>query len=225
VPALPAVPNVARIDVFYTLSNDAYALTRLHVKYTGSAPNSAACAAIASALYTDFAAEFGSYMTARNSLTGLQFTDLATTSGASGAHYATTTGTLSSEGMAASICMLTKLNIARRYRGGKPRAYLPLGDLSVLQDGQNWLPSFVNNVNAALAALVGDIAVTNSGGCSLQNLVNVSYYSGFTVVTNPVSGRARNVPKLRVAPVVDDVTSWTAEQRFASQRRRLLRSS
>jgi hypothetical protein len=50
--------------------------------------------------------------------------------------------------------------------------------------------------------------------------VNVSYYNGFTVVTNPTTGRARNVPTLRGTPVVDTVTGIVARVQVGSQRRR-----
>lgn len=222
-PALPVVPNVVKWTMFYTLGADTKALSRMFIRYTGTPPNSAACIAIASALYTDFAAEFAGYMHNTCSIEASEITDLSNVSGGTGVHTAHTAGGLSGQALSAATAMLVTMGIARRYRGGKPRTYFPFGDGGSTQTVQTWTSSFVANIQTGLDTIVSDIAVTNSGGCNLAKLCNVSYYQGFTVVTNPVTGRARNVPKLRTTPVVDDALTWTAETTMASQRRRLLR--
>jgi hypothetical protein len=201
-------------------------LTRVHIAYTGTAPNDATCATLAQALWVIFGAEFCTYAGSDVSLTSVTLTDLTSPTSGQGDHIATTVGVLAGTMIGADVCMLASMRIARRYRGGKPRSYLPLGTTNVLQTAQTWAATFVSNVQLALDATRADIAVTVASGTTLTTLVNVSYYQGFTVVTNPVTGRARNVPKLRVGgPVVDVVTNWVAESRLASQRRRNLRSS
>ena len=121
---------------------------------------------------------------------------------------------------------LGSMKIARRYRGGKPRTYLPIGGAGKLQDAQTWTSAFVADIQAALNQIIADIAVTASGGCALGNLVNVSYYEGFVSSQNPITLRWRTIPKQRTAgPLVDPVTSWVAETRIGSQRRRNLRGS
>jgi hypothetical protein len=72
-------------------------------------------------------------------------------------------------------------------------------------------------MNAFFAALE---AAVWSGASSLAQ-VNVSYYKGFTVVTSPTTGRARNVPTLRSAPVVDAVTAQAVRTSIGTQRRRI----
>jgi hypothetical protein len=222
-PALPVVPNVVRWDIFYDVGTDIAALTRLHIGYTGTAPNSAACTAFAVSLDTIVDAELAVYMNSDNAITGCRVTDLSSVSGGQGESLTTTAGSLTDEPVGAGVALLAHMGIGRRYRGGKPRSYFPLGDAGTVLTPQTWDPTFITNVQASLDAIRTDIGSLVQSGCTLTDLVNVSYYHGFTVVTSPTTGRARNVPTLRVTPVVDQALSWTAEARFASQRRRNLR--
>jgi hypothetical protein len=225
-PALPDVPGVLRVDVQQTLGDDDAVLNRIFVNYTGTAPNDATCNTIASQLYTIWASEFIPYMTPDKSLTGVVVTDLTSPSSGQGSHSAVTPGTFSSSPIGASSCMLASIRIARRYRGGKPRTYLPVGGDTVLQTPQTWTSTFVGQIQASLNQVISDIAAYSVSGCSLGSIVNVSYYSGFTIRPSPpIPGvRARNVPTVRVAPVVDVLVAWNAETRLASQRRRDHRS-
>jgi hypothetical protein len=85
---------------------------------------------------------------------------------------------------------------------------------------QNWSTAFVGDVTAALTSAFAAIIGASAGGTTITQHVNVSYYAGFTVVTSPTSGRARNVPTLRSSPHVDTITSFAVSQRIANQRRR-----
>jgi len=222
---LPTVPNVVQAKAFYSVGSDLSALNRVFIQYTGTPPNSAACAAMASSLYTDWAAEVPPYMHTDNALTGIEITDLSSTSGGSGTHTHTTAGTLNGNPLPAGNCMLASLSIPRRYRGGKPRTYFPVGDGNQINNPQQWKSTFVTNFQASLAALITDIAAIASGGCTLTTLCNISYYSGFTSVQDPVTHRWRNIPTKRATPLVDTASAWTAETVVASQRRRNGRSS
>jgi hypothetical protein len=223
VPALPVVPNVIRVDIEWTVGTDAAAMDRIFIAYSGGPPTSANCVTLAGLLYIIFAAELAIYTNANNALTGVRVTDLASSTGGQGEHLQTTVGSIGPDDLGANSTALASMRIGRRYRGGKPRSYFPLGGASVMQTPQTWTSAFQVNVQAALNAIIADIAVTTAGTTVLTHLVNVSYYHGFTVVTNPITGRARNVPTLRPAPIVDPVLSWVMELKLASQRRRLLR--
>lgn len=223
-PALPNVPGVLRCDLSWTIAEDTNALTRLHISYTGTAPTDAVCATLAGDLYTIFAAELLVYAHTDMTLDAVKLTDLTTPTSGQGEHLGSTAGSLAGSTLGAATCFLASQKIARRYRGGKPRSYLPLGVSEQLLDAQQWTSAFVTNVQAALDAVVSDIGTTSASGTDLGSLVSVSYYHGFVVETNPVTGRARNIPILRTGgPVVDTVTAYVAEQRLSSQRRRNLR--
>lgn len=225
-PALPPVPAVIRADVLYELGSDIDALTRLHIGYSGTPPIDATCVALAGLLNIIFGAEFGTYMTPGNKILGVRVTDLSSPTGGQGESLSTTNGSYSSGVVPAGVSLLANMTIQRRYRGGKPRSYLPLGGSVGLTSQSLWDPTFLANVQAALNACIADIAVTATGGCALGTLVNVSYYEGFVNAQNPVTLRWRAIPKLRVGgPVVDTVTSWVANAKPSSQRRRNLHSA
>ncbi|MGH9123011.1 MAG: hypothetical protein ACRDYC_13890, partial [Acidimicrobiales bacterium] len=61
------------------------------------------------------------------------------------------------------------------------------------------------------------------------SLSSISYYKGFTSVLNPVTGRTRDVPKVRAGadlPVpIDTVTALIVNPKPGSQRRRQLHSA
>jgi hypothetical protein len=222
-PALPVVPNVCRLDLFWSIGNNANVLNRVHVGYSGSAPNAVAAAALAQDFYNSVAGALAGYTRTTDALTGCQCTDLSSSSGGQGAYYHVHNGVLTGAPLPADAAMVASMKIGRRYRGGKPRTYFPLGDSTEVLDAQHWSSAFVGNIQTSLNTVAAAIPGMVSGGCNFTNLVNVSYYSGFTVVTSPTTGRARNVPKLRSVPLVDNVLGWTAENVIGSQRRRLQR--
>lgn len=225
-PALPNVPQVIRFDVGWQIEDDLNALTRLHCNYSGTAPSSATCVTLAHDFHTIVVGTLLPYVGTHINLLSVEATDLTSPTAGQGIYKHTDPGTFTGTRLAAGVAGLASMVIARRYRGGKPRSYLPVGVAEALQTQQTWQASFISNVQASLDAIRSDIAVTSASGCALGTLVNVSYYQGFTVVTNPGTGRARNVPKLRTGgPVVDAALNWVFENRVASQRRRNLRSS
>jgi hypothetical protein len=117
---------------------------------------------------------------------------------------------------------MIQFNIARRYRGGKPKIFLPAGVAADISNTNTWGSTFLATANTDWAAFAAAVLAAGWTGAGTLTHVNVSYYTGFTVVTNPVTHRARNVPTLRGAPVVDTVISYAAEVDIASQRRRNL---
>jgi len=226
VPALPSVPAVIRCDILWQIGDDIEALTRLHINYTGTPPNDATAAALAQLLYVIFGAEFLTYVVPANKMLGVRVTDLSSPTGGQGEYLLTTPGTLSSTDVPAGTALLVNAHIQRRYRGGKPRSYLPLGGGSELSSPSTWDSGFLANVQAALNAIVADIAVCASGGCALGQLVSIPYYHGFVAAENPVTHRWRNIPVLAGGtPVPDLITSWVANPKPSSQRRRNLHTA
>src|SRR5581483_1350868 len=192
-PPLPAVTNVIKASLEWSISSDVNARTGLFFEYSGSPPNNAACSAFASDIYAAFAANNGDW-DVDTSLIGCEVIDLSSVSGGVGIHSGSVPGSLSSP-ISGSSSVLANYLIARRYRGGRPRSYFPFGDASVVGNRQTWEATIITHVN-------------------------VSYYDGFTVVTSPTTGRARNVPRLRTTPLVDTIVGFNVSTRIANQRRR-----
>lgn len=218
-PPLPSVPNVIRVDHLWDDGSDTGAMSRQFFSYSGSPPNSAACVDLAAGIFNHMGtcAECWDENTA---LIGVKVTDLSSPSGGVGEHAQTQNGIRAGTPLSASSAVLVNYLIGRRYRGGKPRNYLPWGQSGDLNNKTQWAGAFLTLVNSDLSGYFSGVIGTTSGGTTISQHVNVSYYDGFTVITNPVTGRARNVAKLRSSPLVDVILSYAASPRVASQRRR-----
>jgi hypothetical protein len=225
-PPLPSVPNVTKSLFFFNDVDGHVAQIHLFHRYTGSAPTVTDCTAFATQLagqmHTLFAtANFSPNATFQQ----VQTIDLSSPAGASGADTnATIGGGAAAE--TAQNCALVNMHIHRRYRGGKPKAFMPfLSRVAVNNEYQltvtaqgNVLSTFNNMCIAGVVTLP-----FTSGATTWQTACNVSYYQGFTNYTKP-SGRESSKPTLRINPLVDDVYAITVPFQLHTQRRRLLPS-
>lgn len=218
-PALPDVPNVLRVDLQWTVGGDLDVITRMFFSYSGGAPSAADCVTIAASVYTD-AAAMKALWESGTDLIGVKVTDLSSATGGVGEHSQVTSGTGATASMPGSVAVLVNYVITRRYRGGKPRSYLPFGSEADIATRQTWVGTFVTAVNSALATYFAAVIGTTGGGTTISQHVNVSYYDGFTVVVNPITGRSKNVSKPRTTPLVDTISSFATSSRPGSQRRR-----
>lgn len=216
---LPAVANVMRADFIWSTSGDLDVMNRLFFLYTGGAPTAPDCVSFASSIFTAMAAqssEWGEDV----SLTNVIVTDLSIVSGNQGEQSSSAPGGKITDNQAASISLLANYHITRRYRGGKPRSYWPWLVGSDMLNRRSWSPAAVTAAEGALSTFFSTVIGTLHGSTTITEHVNVSYFSGFDVVTNPITGRARNVPKRRVTPEVDAITGFTMSLKPGSQRRR-----
>jgi hypothetical protein len=155
-------------------------------------------------------------------MTGTQVTDLASTSGAFGVDTTNVNGTEAGSALPAGTAYLINFKIARKYRGGKPRCYLPLGVAADLATRANWLSTNITNTTTHFTAFIAGFVGQVAGTTTISGHVNVSYYSGFTNVAYGSPTKYRRVPTLRATPLVDAITSYAVQPSPASQRRRNL---
>jgi hypothetical protein len=199
---------------------DHSAITRLYVSYTGGPPSPANCATmganIAASAQTALAALVNNNVTLEN----VEVTDLTSSMAGQGVGGTPWAGTRGTAMLGPQVALLGNLTIGRRYRGGKPRNYWPFGVSADVSSAGQWTTTFITASNTALRAFFSALT-TDGAGCTIVGLVNVSYFSGFTNVTNPITGRTHAVPKLRVGgPQQDLVTGVNANPSIGSQRRR-----
>lgn len=220
-PPLPAQPNVLEVKHLFSVGSDTTVSSRLFYTYSGTPPSDSVCVTIAGLIYTSVVANLIPLMCSDNDAIGVSVQDLSSSTGGFGEHVATTAGTRTGIPLSAGTCVLMNIQIARRYRGGKPRVYWPLGVASDLVSPQQWGSTPLADFHTGTSQLEDDTIAINTGGCDIQTLVNISYYSGFTAVTNPITGRTRDVPKVRsVAIPPDAFLGSSISPRPASQRRR-----
>jgi hypothetical protein len=224
-PALPPVPATFRVDLHHKLANDMNVVSRLFFNYTGPAPTNAQMNTLATAVRTAWNSNVGILAGAQVNVHQVECIDLSSATGAIGFDSTTVTGTRAGTTLAAGTAVLINYAVARRYRGGKPRSYLPYLMAADLTDAQDWTAAAVTATNSAWGAFITAIKAAPWSGATITNQVNVSYYQGFASVQNPVTLRWKNLSKPRAVPLVDVITSFSTNAKPASQRRRNLHST
>lgn len=136
-------------------------------------------------------------------VTLVKMTDLTSDTGAVFEFSADWTGTRSGISAQASACVLLSYQISRRYRGGHPRTYLPMGSAALQNNPSAWDETFIENVLSTFNEF-SEACTAHSAEASLGC---VSYYSGGA---------------LRATPIFEVFTGTTVDSGIKSQRRRLL---
>lgn len=193
---------------------------RFYLMYAGSAPTGANCTTLA----TDISSAWGTHLaqTANPSLAleEVDVLDIATDSGFSGQWTGTIDGTeASGTNLPAQVAQTIEFNIARRYRGGKPRIYLPQPTSGVQTTAAKWTNTWVTDLNTYFAAFMAQITALSIGAMGTLTHVNLSYYQGYTNVEVP-GRRAKAVPTYRPVALVDVISGYSAKAVISSQKRR-----
>lgn len=216
---LPDTPCV-RVNFTYTFGTDGEGGDRLFFSYTGGPPTpgdlTSAATTIATAWGTDIAPLCGSGVV----LTEVDILDIASHTGNSAVHAASIAGTRGATNLTDNTCFNLEFGIARRYRGGKPRIYLPAGVEADLLDASKWGAGFMNTVQTDFTSFITAVKAISLPSLAIANHVNLSYYQGFHNVTNS-SGRTRAAPTYRSPNAIhDNIQSYIPKQVVGSQRRR-----
>lgn len=215
---LPDVPCV-RCRLIYNEGTSGEGGNRFYLSYTGSAPTAGNCATLASDIATAWAGAFPGLIGNNFSLNEVDVLDIATDSGLSGQWTGTHTGTRGSEDLPASVAANIEFLIGRRYRGGKPRMFLPPPVATDLASNGTWSSAFVGDLTTQAGAFFAAIEALSIGAMGTLQHVNLSYYKGFTNIANS-SGREHAVPTYRATALHDNVVGYAGKAVVGSQRRR-----
>jgi len=196
------------------------AITRFFIHYTGTAPTAADLATFDAAIVTAYGTNLKSLQDTGGLLIQVHSVDLDSVTGAVDVTGASVGGTRTGGVLGASTALVDSYRVARHYRGGHPRGYWPFGTQTDLNDRNTWKSTLLSAADTGFAAFFTAVLAAGWGAAGTLTQVNVSYYSGFHVVTSPTTGRARNVPTLRGTPLIDTVTARKAQSSVGSQRRR-----
>lgn len=214
---LPDGPTL-RIRCVFSLPPSEGGIRFFH-QYSGTAPSAATCATIATDIANLWVTDIAPLLPTDVILTEVDVLDITTASGASGTALVSHAGTRAGTGLPYQVAATVQDQIARRYRGGKPRTYFPAGVEADLLDQSHWLSAFLTSMNAGVLAFHTGIAALSVSGTTVGAHVNLSYYSGFTNITNS-SGRTKAVPKYKATATHDVVTGYVTAARLSSQKRR-----
>jgi hypothetical protein len=217
-PPLPDVPCV-RVRLGWSQTDGYDAGSRFYLSYSGGAPSGADCVTLATGIATAYGADVAGNIADTFTLTEVDVLDIATHSGAGGTFVADVPGANSGTALVAQAAMNVEFDITRRYRGGKPRIFLPPGVTGDTANSALWTSGFLTSTNSAVLAMFTAIEALSVGSMGTLQHVNLSYYHGFTNITNS-SGRTRAVPTYRATALHDNVIGYAAKQEIGSQRKR-----
>lgn len=218
VPPLPASP-VVRVRLDYTTTSGTDMGSRFYLGYSGGSPAAADCVTLANDIATAWNSHLASVVYTNVSLTEVDVQDIASHTGAFGSADVSHPGLMAGATLTANAATNVEFDIARRYRGGKPRMFLPPPDATTLANLEKYSTTFIGNVNTGIQAFFSQIEALSVGSMGALTHVNVSYYQGFTNITNS-SGRTSAAPKYRTTALVDTVTGYACKAVVGSQRRR-----
>ena len=188
--------------------------------YSGGAPSTADLATFAADLQGEYADHLFALLASGYDLESVKCLDLADPSTPAGSFDTPEPGTRSGTILPPSVTLLLNFEPDARYRGSKPKAWMPWGVEGDLASPKAWSSDFVDACNTGWAAFVAGVAGQSSGTTTLENQVSVSYFHGKEANPNPNS-RLRNQPTPREVPAVYDISSFAARIVPGSQRRRL----
>lgn len=190
-------------------------------KYSGSAPSSGDLTAInteaGSAWTADVAPIQGNTVTA----TLFVSQDLGSSTGIVVPSAGTITGSRGTPAVEAALAMNFSYGIARHYRGGHPRTYLPCGIDTDLSNPASWTTGFQTLAQTAWTNFLNAVAGTTGLSCGTLTHVNVPFYHGVYTTTPPWRGPGfKYPPKPNPTPVPDTIISVVAKLKVSSQKRR-----
>jgi len=193
--------------------------TRFFLHYSGGTPTGADCTTLANQIEAAYAAHIAALVVPGTALKEVDVLDIASDRGLSGQWSGSTAGTEAGAALPAQVALNVEYGIARRYRGGKPRGYWPMGSETDLLNASDWGPAFITSSQNAVIAFFNQLEAYAGIPANPFRHVNLSYYSGFKNVTNS-SGRERAVPQYRPQALHDDITGYFSKVVLGSQRRR-----
>lgn len=203
---LPLVPQTLKVEIHWTYGTDANVMSHLYYTTAAATPGTADLLAFVTLFATSYGTNMASQAGNQVILRKVRGIWLGDRTSAVPEWNGSTAGSRAGSALPAQTCMLFNMHIARRYRGGKPRVYFPLGSATDIVDPQHWSAAFITSAGNAFNTINNALQAFTSATINTPTLANVSYYSGRS---------------LRAAPVVDAVASTSANSIPGSQRRRI----
>jgi hypothetical protein len=209
------------VDLSVNTDSSIPAGSRFFLSYTGSPPNGTDLGILATAVMTSWGAHWKQIVVASEALIGVICTDLSSDTGAVGSWSGSLSGTASGTPLPASAAIMVGHRQPRRYRGGQPRTYMRGGVEEDLSGHNQWSPSQISSWQTNWGDFIADIEATSGMSITIQDIVLVSFYTGFNTVGPDAEGRYRYPPKKRDSPLVNNITGSYVAAKVGSQRRRL----
>lgn len=202
--ALPPVPGVYRCTATGHLAGIPIA-TVFHLGYTGPPPTGQQALEVATGIGNSWSAHISPLQCSDVVMDTFTATDLSSETGADAVFEVTCTGSASGSPVPNQVQMVISKPLARRYRGGHPRTYLPGFPTADLASPTQWLSTASTNAANHWATFILGI-ISAPGVQNVANEVVVHYVKDHLPL--PV-------------PLVDAFVGATASTLIGTLRRRL----
>ncbi len=210
-PPLPDAPLALKVQIQGTYGVTNWA-NILYLKYTAGNPQAADLSAIAASMRSSWDVNLRNLFHITCAMTTITITDVSSRTGQQGTNSTGSTGFKSGSQLPANVaCCVSKL-IARRYRGGHPRMYLPGQVTTDALDQANWTDTYKNAVNAGFLAWYTAVNALTSASTGNVKFASVSYWQTLVPKTPPV---------LKPIPDVDLILGFRTDNHIDSMRSRL----
>lgn len=222
--ATPPNVNAVRVRLDYLQSDGYLGGSRFFLAYAGSTPTAGNLNTLATDVASAWNSNLAQLVNADWTLDEVDCLDLSSDLGFSGYASPTDAGTLSGTALPAEVATGIEYNIGRRYRGGKPRMYLPGTVSEKMGTLGKWDSAWITAVNTDVAAFFAALEALSIGSMGALTHVNCSFYQGVDK-NQPPTGTWRGPgykypPKYRTTVQVDTVTGYACKAEISSQRRR-----
>jgi hypothetical protein len=194
---------------------------RLYFNYSGTAPDGAQCTTLAGDIAAAWNTNLASIINNGIALEEVDVLDITTAMGASGQWSGTHNGTYSGTQLPEQVANNVEFNIAERYRGGKPRIYLPPPADGALYTASTWTSAFVSASNTAVDAFFAAVVALSVSPFGTLSHVVLSYYHGYNTTSPPWRGPGyKYPPKYRSTALSLPIAGYSTKVGLGSQKRR-----
>lgn len=219
-PALAPVQGGIKLVLGFTIGIDTTTGTHFYFSTDAGAANASQLNQLTEAAASGWNTHMTPECPGQIILTSVTGTDLSSPTGAVDEVFPNYPGSRAGSPLAANACVLINYQVARRYRGGKPRNYAPGGTSGDLANLQTWAAAFQSSYTTAWRNMTNEILAALRASFPGGRQVNISYYSGHQWLPDQ-HGNYHYVPTPRPTPVLDTIGPGTASLTVGSQRRRL----
>jgi hypothetical protein len=216
--ALPPVPKVVRWSLQFTQNTNSRLFTHFYFQYSGTM-SAADLATVAATWSTAFKNNILNLLSSSLTFTGSTATDLSSSTAPQVVRSETGAGSVATTANPSGTSMVVEQRIARRFKGGHARIYLPGTSNAQNLNAQQWSSTAITNMNTGFDNFVAAAVLAPPAAVGTLTQVTVSYFQGFTQTLSP-GRRSRPINTLRATPLVEAITSHVTNGRVASQRRR-----
>lgn len=215
--------NYVRCKLDYTQSDGFLGGSRFYLGYAGSIPSGANLDTLAGDIAAAWNTDCAPLINTDWSLTEIDCYDISSETGASGYWTGSHAGTNSGNALPAQVAVNVEFNIARRYRGGKPRVYWPPGTEDDIETPEKWSTAFQGDWDTATTAFFTALEGLSIGSMGALTHQALSFYKGWDTAHPVIKKRGTFYPPLpRAAILPDAVASYATKLEISSQRRRRL---